>query len=130
MNKIIEYLFEGFLIMIFCTAIMNWFSDNENLNALIDVTKEHVESDNEVINTSHVALDQKYGESLAVIPFDVSYTKEGMLKFINRRSDVRVGGTEASLTNWNSSLELKHKYVEVDNYLYELHEDNYKLIRR
>lgn len=88
MNKIVEYLFEGFLIMVFCTAVKNWFVGNANINNLIDLTKKTVEADTEIINTSHIITDEKYQKSLATIPYDEEYDLQSMSEFANSSNSV------------------------------------------
>lgn len=129
MNKTIEYLFEGFLIMVFCIAVNNWFSGSDNIDTLIDLSKSEIESDDEIINTSHVSLEQKYREHLAMVPYDDEYTIDEMKQFVEGRL-VWIGNNANGLAQTNMPAIGTYTYVKIDNYLYKLQDGKYRLIRR
>lgn len=120
MSKIVEYLFEAFLIIVFCTALANWFVGNDNINSLIDLTKETVEADREVVNTSRVQLDDEYGNYLAVVPFDTEYTIDEMKEFIEMQRGAWVGNTEDP-TRWVSMGDSigEYNYIRISGKTYK-----------
>ena len=120
MSKIVEYLFEGFLVMLFCTAISVWVSGNENINILFDLTKRTVESDTEVINTSHVKIEDKYQDSLGIIPYDESYSIQQMKNFINSYGPLYASSNGTNFVSVPSGIDpADYNYLKVNGRCYK-----------
>lgn len=129
MNKIVEYLFEGFLIMVFCVAIKTWFVGNENIDSLIDLTKRTIEADGEIINTSHITLNDKYQAYLAVVPFDEEYDMQSMKEFIKTGNTILVSFNGTQFYQAFGEVNVAaYSYIKVDGRLYK--KDGNKFIKK
>ena len=56
MDRILEFIFVGFLTVVLCAALANWFYASENCNAYVDVVKWRTVNSAEVIQTDLAAV--------------------------------------------------------------------------